>query len=362
MGDVVKRALAVLALALAGGCRLIAGIDHVELGDGGMSPEGGDGCAGSCTPTQVFTRGNEPIVRILSDGQYVYALLSASIVRCRVTGCGTTPDTVVPTVAAGIIGDFALDARLYYSIEGNTLTLPDGGAPPANDGVIHAVDKNGMNDQAFLPALPAPRFMAIAGDLYWFDDQDGIGADNPINSLRRCPLTGGCGKGVSVIDGLGGLGTSVAADSKSVYVLTGTKAATSDGVFACGTGQTCGMMPRIALTAIDNIGQNSIATDGTNLFLANNTKGDIVRVDQQNIAKTLAGGQSAPAGIATDGKYVYWGTVTGSIMRIGVDGGNAQTVATSQAKPSSLIIDAVNVYFVVESGQGSTVMALPKPP
>ena len=356
----VRRALPFLFLAFGAGCRQIVGIDHVELGDagdGGTTMEGGAG-----TPAQVFTRGNEPIAKILSDGQYVYALLSASIVRCKVTGCGTTPDPVIPMVAGGIIDDMAIGARLFYSMEGTTLTLPDGGAPPANDGSIHVADKDGKNDAVFLPGLPAPTHMALATDLYWFDDQDEIAADNPVNSLRRCAITGGCGKGTSVIDGLGGFSTSVVADPKSVYVLTGDKAGNNDGVFACAAGSSCGNMPRLAIGSIDSSAFSSMASDGTYLYFTTDTKGDILRVDQMNMVKTLVGGQVGPVGIATDGKYVYWGTSTGAIVRVGIDGGAAQTIASSQAKPNLLTLDAANIYWVVESGAGSAVMSLPKPP
>jgi hypothetical protein len=344
------------------GCRQIIGIDHVELGDGGTIPEAGGGDGGGGMPSQVFTRGNEPIVKILTDGQYVYALLSASIIRCKVSGCGTTPETVVAPVASGIIDDMALDARLYYSLEGTTATLPDGGTPPANDGSIRVVDKSGMNDQVFLGMLAAPSQMTIAGDLYWFDDQDIIAADNPVNSLRRCPLTGGCGKGTSVIDSLGSPGAQMAADSKSVYLMTGNKALTADEIDACGLGQACGTMPRLVLGSIDNTAQNSIATDTNYVYFAGSVKGDIERVDATNTVKTLVGGEVGPRGIATDGKYVYWGTSQGNIRRVGIDGGMAQTIASNQASPDHLVTDAANIYFVVETGQGSSVMSLPKPP
>lgn len=336
-------------------CRQIIGIEHVDLGDAG-------GDAGTGMPSQVFTRGSEPIVKIASDGEYVYALLASSIVRCKVGGCGTTPDTVVPTVASGLIDDFALGARIYYSQEGTTASLPDGGAPPANDGSIRVCDKDGKNDAVFLPGLAAPTFMTIAGDLYWFDDQDTIGADNPKNSMRRCPLTGGCGQGMSVMDGLGGLGTAVAGDSKSVYVLTGDTMNVNDAVYACATGTSCGNMPRLALGNIDSAGYGSIAADGTYLYFTLDTKGDILRIDQQNTPKTLVGGQVGTKGITSDGKHVYWGTSNGAVSRVPINGGPVQMLASGQATPDLLTTDAMNIYWVVTSGGGSSVMSLPKPP
>lgn len=350
----MRRALPFALFALAVACRQIVGIDHVELGDAG-------GDAGPGMPSQVFNRGSEPIVKILSDGQYVYALLGSSIVRCKVTGCGTTPDMVVPNVASGLINDFAMAARIYYSQEGTTATLGDGGMPPANDGSIRVCDKDGKNDAVFLPGLPAPSFMAIAGDLYWFDDQDDIAADNPKNTMRRCPLTGGCGQGTSVMDNLGGLGTAVAADVKSVYVLTGDSMNVNDAVYACATGTSCGAMPRIALTNIDSASYGSIAADGTYLYFTLDSKGDILRIDQQNMVKPLVGGQVGTKGITSDGKHVYWGTSNGAVMRVPVEGGPPQMIASGQAKPDLLTTDATNVYWVVESGQGSSVMTLPKP-
>jgi hypothetical protein len=354
----LKRAVLLLSALVA--CRQIVGIEHVELAEGGTTPEGG--ADGGGMPSQVFTRGNEPIVKILTDGQYVYALLSSSILRCKVTGCGTTPETIVAPVASGIIDDMALDARLYYSLEGMTATLPDGGMPPANDGSIHVVDKNGMNDQVFLGMLAAPNQMVISGDLYWFDDQGTIAADNPVNSVRRCPLTGGCGKGIAVIDSLGSPGVQMAADSKFIYLMTSNKLLTADEIDACGLGQACGTMARLAIGNIDNTAQNSIATDANYVYFAGNVKGDIVRVDAMNTVKNLVGGEVAPSGIAADGKYVYWGSSQGNIRRVGIDGGMAQTIASNQANPNHLVTDAANIYFVVESGQGSSVMSLPKPP
>lgn len=343
-------------------CRAIVGIDHVDLVDGGTVGDSGKTCIGSCNPTLLFQRQNEAIVKLATAQDFVYALFQTSVVRCKASSpCGTTPEAIVNNTNG--ISDMAVGTRVFYSLLGTTTSLADGGEAPANDSAIHVTDLDGKNDTIFLGSLAASDNLALGGDLYWVDDQDDLAADPANNSVLRCPITGGCGKGILVMDKIGGPASSIVADGKSVFVLTGDQATMSvdDAVFSCAAGQMCGTMPKRLISKVDSTANNSIASDGTNLYFTSDAKGDIVKIDPTGMTKVIAGGQQGPRGIAADAMWVYWATNTGTIVRISTQGGDPQVIAQQQASPDHVTVDAQNVYFVVQSGQGSAVMKLPKP-
>jgi hypothetical protein len=53
-----------------------------------------------------------------------------------------------------------------------------------------------------------------------------------------------------------------------------------------------------------------------------------------------------PNAIAAGGGFVYWvDSLNGNVGRVGVDGSNKTVLATGQKKPSSITVDATNVYW-----------------
>jgi hypothetical protein len=115
-----------------------------------------------------------------------------------------------------------------------------------------------------------------------------------------------------------------------------------------------------------------IVGDGTNLYWAESTGNGLIKTcpvaDCSNPA-TLATDPSSmhyPWGVATDGANVYWTTHmiggTGSVVRIGVDGGSTQTLASGQQNgsnamletPQDIAVAGGNVYWT--NAAGGTVM------
>jgi hypothetical protein len=122
-------------------------------------------------------------------------------------------------------------------------------------------------------------------------------------------------------------------------------------------------------------GARDVAVDAKNVYWTDRTaSGSVMKIavdaDSRITQPTvLASGLSFPTGIVTDGSYVYFTTTGatangGSIMRVSVDGTNLATLASGQASPWTLDIDANNVYWATYSGAGpvSSVMAIGKVP
>jgi hypothetical protein len=72
---------------------------------------------------------------------------------------------------------------------------------------------------------------------------------------------------------------------------------------------------------------------------------------------TLASGQANPTGIAVDATSIYWVNgdediavlpVTGSVVKVPLGGGTFITLASGQANPVAIAIDATSIYYLTD--------------
>ncbi len=100
----------------------------------------------------------------------------------------------------------------------------------------------------------------------------------------------------------------------------------------------------------------SIAVDGTNLYVTDYGTNDIWQVSKASGAKTLlASGQAGPTGLAVDAQYVYWGSnLGGAILRATIGVPQSFSVLYSSSHPSQLSVDDTQIYWVDDGGLHSS--------
>ena len=78
----------------------------------------------------------------------------------------------------------------------------------------------------------------------------------------------------------------------------------------------------------------------------------------------VAAGQSNPAGIALDGKNVYWtnASQTGSVMAAPKAGGAPVTLVPAQSSPGGIAVDTTSVYWTTAGGVMRASLSTAAPP
>jgi len=145
---------------------------------------------------------------------------------------------------------------------------------------------------------------------------------------------------------------SIAVDTENVYWTT--SEATSGGVkrVRLGGGTTETLLSMHAYFP-------DMAVDATGIFLPEYDSGALLKLPLDGgTADVIASGQPSPNGIAIAGGNIYWtnGVAAGTVMTVPLGGGTARTLASGQSHPGSVAQDGDDVYWANYVG-GQIVMA-----
>jgi hypothetical protein len=197
-----------------------------------------------------------------------------------------------------------------------------------------------------------PEAIAIdASSVYWT-----VLCDAQLNpntgEIRKVPLGGGAPVPLATGENYP---TTIAVDSTSVY--WGSTAA--DLGYVNKVGRMGGPVAPV-IPPTTNSGMSGLASDGTNLYLADWSASTVGRVPVGGgTMATIADKQGGLWGIATDATYIYWATTYDNAVRKAPLGSMlaATDVATGQAAPKEVAVDASGIYWT-NSGDG-TIMKAP---
>jgi hypothetical protein len=135
----------------------------------------------------------------------------------------------------------------------------------------------------------------------------------------------------------------IAIDSTSVYVATGLGVSTGGAIYKV---PLAGGVPRIIV--MNQGTPHGIASDGTSVFWANNSTGEIMKSDTNGMnAAPIAQNQTNPVDVALDATNVYWVNAgTGEVWKASKSGANPTRLMTglSLNHVGFLAVDAVNAY------------------
>lgn len=95
-----------------------------------------------------------------------------------------------------------------------------------------------------------------------------------------------------------------------------------------------------------------IATDGTYVFWTDSGLGHVFRIARDGTGFTIiASGQGEPAGIAVDADHVYWANFSDrTIQRALKDGSNIAVISAAQSGPGSVAVDDAFAYWIESDG------------
>lgn len=342
-------AAALAALAVAAGCRQIAGVEPITYTDAGSATT-------SCTNTTLVMTSNSTLDLLTVSNGFVAtsvengaASASTGIVDCPVGGFCAQPTNILSLGFTQSFGSYGAGSSLAY-----TLKQSDGGS-------VHSIAFDGGGDQVLLSGLSEPIWAAVAGPRTFWVDDGLMGLPAKVHCI-------GCGASDTVWMNTPSSTAGLFADANNVYVIAdpdGT--ATTIDVYGCGVTAPCGTTPRVVIAGLDATNfflGNPIpyavaffASDGTNVY-ASDDANSIIRIDQSNTQSPVITGIAAVA-IAADGQTgdLFFADENGRIARTKADGtGTPTTLSTCDTNSAVdwLAFDATNVYALVYSSDGSS--------
>jgi hypothetical protein len=278
----------------------------------------------------------------------------ANLMECASTGFCNGPPGIVHLTAGVNFQSFTVGSLIYFTLQG-----PMG----ADAGSVHSAALDGTNDQVLLPNRAWPYWIAQSGTrTFWVNDAiSGSSFSNLSPSEVHCI---GCSGSDTVWFTEAEATYGLIADAKNVYLLADDGSGNgTTGIYGCSVQTACGANPRVVITGLDGSTSNVyVASDGTYVYVARITQGDIVRIDGMGAMTTLATSAS-PEAIAVDATTndLYYASSSGSVIRVKLDA-SAVPATLSRCQQGTMIglaLDATNVY-VLDSASNYGVFAVPR--
>jgi hypothetical protein len=224
------------------------------------------------------------------------------------------------------------------------------------------------------------------GDATFVDDtgpDDAETFDGNSCQILSCP--GKCVAGHCLLVLAQGGAYDLVVRSSVVYWTSAGSAPSTGAVLGAPTSPTASMGGAHVYSATQN-NPHGLAVSGTNLYWANDsaTAGAVLTIPLEVASdagsfdasvgdaavsdggdggaahgvKALATGQASPIGVAIDATNLYWTTtgtsttVNGTVVKMPLAGGTSITLASGRSAPSAIAVDATSVYWV-DAGLGA---------
>lgn len=285
----------------------------------------GAGCnAMTCGPVPTILASGEAIpYGIAVNATSVYWATDNTIRKTSINGGAVTTFNNSPAGAWYIV----LDATNAYWSTGN--------------GIMRAPLAGGM--PSVLTLIPNWSSYGIAingGFIFWTNDS--------AHTVMKVPIIGGAAMQLAAV---GGNAYGLDVDATNVYWLgSGLKKASVNGG---------------AIMVLANTGGIHVAVDGSNAYWANYGSGQVFKCALSACVPMLViDKQNYPEVVVVDATHIYWttrGTVPafkdGTIMKAPIAGGDVVQLASAQARPLGLAVDASSVYWTSDNG---TIKKAPK--
>lgn len=277
-----------------------------------------------------------PLLSMLAAGAYVACSSDDSATPPGDAGTGrprdaTTPDAPSEDANADAEegGDAAPDADSDQS-------LPD--APPSD-----APNEATPAPIVLASDVPNPSLLVTDGAYVYWTDFVVTDAGQALGRVMKVAVTGGAESTLATEPGT--FPSGLAVDAVNVYWVDD-----HGSLFAA---PLDGGAPAAGL--YDAAGQNSIATDGVNVYVESNFGGGVAAVPIDGSAIVPLAAPDAgltPAGVSIDGTNVYWpAPAGGAILAVPKAGGSTFAVVTNGDAGAGAYVSATNYQNVVSDGR-----------